>query len=347
MENRKNGKINDKKIAGALIIMVICLFAFNGIRINTNVTFKYSYFQSFTTVFISIILEASFFILLGSFISAIIQVFISEKLIARIIPKNKFLGYLCAASLGLVFPVCECAIVPITKRLMKKGVPMGCAVTFMLAVPIVNPVVILSTYYAFTGKIEIVIIRCVCGIVCAILIGFFMDYFNVKKEDFVKNNKYDMESKCACGCESSLSSFKTSKIRMVLNHTSSEFLSIMKYLIFGAFVSSLFQVFFSRNAIAAVGHDPIGSVVVMMMFAYIMSVCSEADAFIAKTFLNQFTIGSISAFLILGPMIDIKNTFMLCGNFKGKFVARLILFIIIFAYFAGVIVNILSSWGFV
>ena len=127
--------------------------------------------NDFSTIFLSIIFEGIPFILIGALASSIIQIFVSEEAIAKIIPKNKFIGVLIASLVGLVFPVCECAIVPITRRLIKKGVPLSIAVTFMLSVPIMNPVVLLSTHYAFMGMSYMVIARAMFGMIGAITIG--------------------------------------------------------------------------------------------------------------------------------------------------------------------------------
>ena len=115
--------------------------------------------NNFTITFVSIFLEAIPFVMIGVIISSIIQMFVSEELLARIIPKNKLVGILIASLMGIIFPVCECAIIPVARRLIKKGLPLYLGITFMLAVPIVNPVTLLSTYYAFAQKPEFVVLR--------------------------------------------------------------------------------------------------------------------------------------------------------------------------------------------
>ena len=105
--------------------------------------------------YLGIIVEALPFLLIGAVLSALIQIYVSDEVIKKIIPKNSIIAYFIAAISGILFPVCECAIVPITRSLIKKGLPIGVGITFMLSVPIVNPVVIMSTYYAFTNDINI------------------------------------------------------------------------------------------------------------------------------------------------------------------------------------------------
>jgi uncharacterized membrane protein YraQ (UPF0718 family) len=128
----------------------------------------------------------------------------------------------------------------------------------------------------------------------------------------------------------------------IIEHTSRELYDIGKFLILGAFISTLFQVFVSRSHILALGNNKVYSVFAMMIFAYVISLCSEADAFIARTFLNQFTTGSITAFLILGPMIDIKNTLMLASGFKKRFILQLTLLIFAVCFIMSEFVNIIG-----
>lgn len=293
--------------------------------------------QNFSVIFISIVLEALPFIMIGAFISSLIQVYVTESTIAKILPKNKFLGLIAASLVGIVFPLCECAIIPIARRLMKKGVPVYMAVTFMLAVPIVNPIVMLSTYYAFHTKPYMVLLRGGFGVLIAISIGFLISVLQGNKSP-IKSGYIEEGIACNCGYDHSYSSQK-SKFMQILHHTNSEVYDIGKLLILGAFLSGIFQTLVSRQVIAMVGKHPVFSIISMMAFAYVLSLCSEADAFIASTFIGQFTTGSIAAFLLFGPMIDIKNTLMLTASFKKSFVLKLILLISTVCFVAGSLIS--------
>jgi uncharacterized protein len=294
-------------------------------------------FQNFSVIFISIILEALPFVMLGALISALIQVFISENTMAKLLPKNKFLGILAASLSGFIFPVCECAVIPIGRRLIKKGVPINMAVTFMLSVPIVNPIVLLSTYYAFHGRPYMVLIRGAGGLIIAMAIGTIMGLMEENKS-ILKPSYLDYENICACGYNHSYRK-QNSRLMEILHHTNTELYDIGKLLIFGAFISAAFQTLVAREQILHLGQHPVYAIIAMLLFAFLISLCSEADAFIASTFVGQFTIGSIAAFLILGPMIDIKNTLMLSSSFKKGFIVKLIFLIFIFCFAAGYIIN--------
>lgn len=283
-------------------------------------------FREWSTSFVEIILEGLPFILIGAIASAIIQLFTTEEIIKKIIPKNKFIAVIIASLAGLVMPICECAIIPITKSLIKKKVPIGIAITFMLSVPIVNPIVILSTFYAF-NDFKIVIIRLVGGIVTAILVGFIVDSLSINKNILISRNTYG--DLCDCGCMATDYFKKKSKLRLCIEHANKEFINIFKYYIFGAFLSSAFMTIIDKDMLKDLGSRKMLSIIIMMVLAFLLSLCSEADAFIAKGFLEHFSIPAISAFLILGPMMDLKNTIILGSYFKKSFIFKLITIIIL------------------
>lgn len=343
-ENKKNGlSIETIFLLGAIIFIIVNLIRIADFDIDSSTL------ENFATVFLSIILEAIPFVMIGAFVSSIIQIFISEQTISRIIPQNRFIGLLIASLLGIVFPVCECAIIPIVRRLIRKGVPLHIAITFMVAVPIVNPVVLLSTYYAFSGDWYIVLLRGLLGLYSAILIGHIVGLLESKSNPIKELYSYQSygcghnhkEDSCGCSSHNSGINKKTvsSKLSELIQHTSAELYDVGKFLIIGAFLASIMQTFVSREIILSAGQGKISSILVMMGLAFVLSLCSEADAFIARTFLGQFTTGSIIAFLILGPMIDIKNTLMLSGFFKLKFVGKLIIVIFTICFIMSMLVN--------
>ncbi|MFL0196944.1 permease [Clostridium sp. WILCCON 0269] len=338
----------EDRVTNVLIFIILILFMIaliHDIGIVQYFRIPRSSLQNFSTIFISILLEAIPFIMLGAFISSIIQVLVSEDMIARWIPKNIFIGLILASLMGLIFPVCECAIVPIVKRLIKKGVPVSIAVTFMLAAPIINPIVLLSTYYAFYNKPSVVLIRAGYGLICAIMAGIMIGIV-FKNENVILTEDIELNNECYCGCGSRYNHQKNkNKLVIILNQANTELYNIGKYLIVGAFLSATFQTVVPRNFLTSFGENQILSVVVMIILAFFISICSSADAFIAKSFLGQFAIGSLVAFLIMGPMIDLKNTLMLSGTFKKGFVVRLIIYIFFLCLIVGTSINILAMLG--
>jgi uncharacterized membrane protein YraQ (UPF0718 family) len=274
----------------------------------------------FANIFISIVLEAMPFIILGSFISAIIQIFISEERMVKLIPRINIFGYFGAALIGLIFPVCECAIVPITRSLIKKGMPIGIGITLMLSVPIINPVVIMSTHYAFYDKQIMVLLRVTGGFVAAVLIGIIVNLLKGNNDNVILNNLED-NYYCSCGCNNFIN--KENKLKAVFEHTNREFLNIMGYLIFGAFISSGFQVIQAQGGLNYIFDNKLLNIIFMMFLGFALSLCSEADAFVGRSFLEAYSFSEVAGFLLLGPMLDFKNLIILLGAFKKNFVFKL------------------------
>lgn len=290
-------------------------------------------FKRFYTIFISILIQGLPFILVGSFVSAVIQIYISREIFIKMFPKNIFLSCIIAAFSGLLFPICDCGTIPIVKSLIKKKIPIGAGITFMLAAPIVNPIAIISTIYAFQGMKSVIICRIVSGIIIAISVGLIMNFL-IKKDEEILNASADSIS-CDCGwCNQDQLSIenKFQKIKAVFLHTGEEFFNIGKFMIIGTFLSSIFQIGISLNPNMYLPNDNRSSLIFMILLSFLLSVCSTSDAFIAKGFLKQFSINSVMGFLVVGPMLDIKNTIMLFGNFKKKFVFKLIFLILVISF---------------
>ena len=324
--------------------------------------------NDFGIIFLSILFEALPFVLIGTVASALIELFVSEQWVRSHLPKNEWIAYFVAGGMGLFVPICECAIVPVMRRLVKKGIPVGVAITFMLSVPILNPIVLLSTRYAFINQPEMMWYRGLFGYVGAVMIGILVSTF-ITKNDLVEETHHHGFS-CGCGhyhdeelykghqhsCEDGYdgilqdiqgdliievehccnhehshvegrkSSLSVSMIfKSVLSHTVTEFYEVGKFLIIGASISALMQVALPKIYWMQLSGNPIVSILVLMGLAFLLSLCSEADAFIAASLRGQFGGSALLAFLIFGPMIDIKNTLMLATVFQKKALFRLIL----------------------
>ncbi|MFE0301277.1 permease [Priestia megaterium] len=269
------------------------------------------------TIFISILIEALPFILLGVIISGIIQIFVTDEMMAKAIPKNKFGAIVLASVIGALFPACECGIVPITRRLMAKGVPLYAAIPFMLTGPIINPVVLFATFVAFGNDWKIMIERGVVAFLVSLIVGLILAFQfktpQVKNEIHVHTASKKMSE----------------KIGDALKHTIDEFFSVGKFVIIGGVIAAAMQTYVKTSTLIALGHGVVSSNVVMMGLSYILSLCSSADAFIASSFRSTFNDSAIIAFLVFGPMFDIKNTLMMLSQFKTKFVFSLFVYVFI------------------
>ena len=276
-------------------------------------------------IFISIFFESLPFLILGSLISAIIETFISNDTIAKLIPKNKILGSLVGVFLGFFIPACDCAVIPVSKRLVKKKVPLNVSISFMMASPIINPVVLLSTYYAFyKSNPKIFYLRLVLGIGVSLIIGIIVGFIFKDKEIVLENH----------ACHNHHHHNKDNKFLKIMNHTLEDLFDVLKFLMIGAFIASLFQALLPKSLFLLFNKNEILSILVLMLFAYLVSLCSTSDSFVGKTLLSTFSESSIIAYLLLGPMIDIKNTIVLMGNYNKKFVITLVftIFIVVFLF---------------
>ena len=296
--------------------------------------------KNIAIIFISIFLESLPFLILGSFISSIVETFIEDETLEKIIPKNKILGSITGIFLGFFLPACDCAVIPVSKRLIKKKVPINVAVSFMLASPIINPVVLLSTYYAFyqTNQ-KIFWARIILGIVISFIIGIIMGIIYDKKE-ILKNNLDECDNKHHknCNCHHKKPKGTKNRIVRIFKHTAYDLFEVVKYLMIGALIASLVQVLLPRNILTMFNSSKVLSIVILMVFAYLISLCSTSDSFVGKTLLSSFNSSGIIAYLILGPMIDIKNTVVLLGNYKKGFVITLITLLFIAVFISSLVV---------
>jgi hypothetical protein len=280
--------------------------------------------NTISNVFLGIILQAFPFLLIGVLLSAAIQIFVSQSAIERLFPKSLGRGMLAAIIGGFCLPVCDCASIPIFRSLVRKGVPLPAAVTFMTATPVINPVVILSTYYAFGGDLKMVASRVCLGIVSAVLIGLWFAILPSQGQ-ILSGGKLDSVL-CSCGCylDSRPHTF-SGKLSLFLRHSQAEFFSVGKYLLIGTFISALFQTMGKGLfASAQSGASLAISLVIMMAMAFFLSLCSSSDAVVARGFAGQFPAGALMGFLVFGPMMDLKNVLMLSAGFSKRFIGKLL-----------------------
>jgi uncharacterized membrane protein YraQ (UPF0718 family) len=269
-------------------------------------------------IFMGILVEATPFILVGVLMSAVLQRWVGRERLLKIFPKNVFGASLAAVGMGFCFPVCECGNIPVARRLVAEGVPVHAAITFLLAAPTFNPVVILATAAAFKGQPEMVWVRIVVSLFIALGFGLLFSR-NARIQDWVQitpkvdahEHKSSSTGEACCAAPSVSSSM------------ASEFFEMMGWLILGAAVASFLQVLIPRSVLLSLGSGEVLSVVAMMILAILVSICSNVDAFFALNYTSTFSSGALLAFLILGPMLDVKSILMLRTLFKPRFIVLL------------------------
>ncbi|MFQ3548891.1 MAG: permease [Armatimonadota bacterium] len=282
--------------------------------------------SDFTTILASILLEAMPFMLIGSIVSGLIEVFVPRELITRKLPQNRFLAVALAGLLGIIFPICECGIVPVVRRLIKKGLPLSCAVTYILAGPIVQPIVFASTVIAFAGSWYMAGMRILGGYIVAVCVGLLtLQFLDKKTKDHIT---FDMDSEAndkTCNYiayeddnyNHDHSHQTKNKLASVLLSARDDFFLAGAFLIFGSFIAASMQTFANKEILANIGQHPIGGILTLMGLAFLLSLCSEADAFVAASFV-QFSIPAKLAFLIFGPMVDVKLLAMYSSFLKKR-----------------------------
>jgi uncharacterized membrane protein YraQ (UPF0718 family) len=280
--------------------------------------------SNFTTVLLGIFIEAAPFLLLGSLGSGVVEVFFGEEDFSRRVPRNPLLGAMVGAFMGFFFPVCECGVVPLTRRLFQKGLPVSVGIAFLLGAPALNPIVIVSTVVAF-GWGPVLWGRIGLTFLIATLTGFL---FSLQKDPAGLLNKATLDQfQADRAFEKAVQPQRSlrQKARQVFTITVDEFFEIGRYLVLGASLAAILQTIVPQTSLLSISQGQVVSVLVMVVLAVLLSICSTVDAFIALSFAGSFTTGSILAFLVFGPMVDIKSTLMFLHVFQRKTVVYMIL----------------------
>ena len=270
--------------------------------------------QNFLLVSSSLLVEAFPFILLGALVSAAIEVFVPERVFARLGRLPRGLQAPVAGLGGFAFPVCECGSVPVARRLAMKGLAPSAAVTFMLAAPILNPVVLVSTAIAYRGRDflwPMVIGRGALGLVAALAVGWVVG--RRSRDELLRRRPGDDDGGHAHG----------HRWHAFFTHLGDDFLMLGRYLVIGAAAAAFLQTFVPQSFIGSVASTPVLNVAAMMLLAAMLSLCSESDAFVAASFV-QFGMGAQLAFLVFGPMVDAKLGFLYAGTFSRGFVRTVV-----------------------
>lgn len=302
----------------------------------------------FSSISAAIFLEAMPFLAFGALVSALLEVYFPPERLARFIPKTPAGGFVFGLSAGLLVPTCECGVVPIVRRLISKGVPPYIAVTYMLAAPIINPVVLASTYIAFRGSLSMVAGRVAIAILTATAVGLFVR--RSSESLLLKNNGAGALSACGrdhhpgeglemagcgCGCHN-VNQPPQSRFRHVLTHAAHEFIDMGYFLILGSFAAAFFKTFAPAGLISIFADNLPLSISGMMLLAIILSICSEADAFVAASFMS-FAPAAQLAFVAIGPMVDLKLLGMYAASFRSRLFFALIIIPVIIVFISSLL----------
>lgn len=325
------------------------------------------------TLFLSLMVEAIPFLLLGVLFSSVLLLFVDERKLVAALPRNPILGSLAGSLVGFLFPVCECGNVPVARRLLLQGAPSSVAIGFLLAAPTVNPIVFWATWTAFREQPEIVFLRVGFSLLIATIVGWVFStqedlrpllqpaVANAMKVKNIGETSQGLERGVGDASTSSSSELSpllqsgtfllgqpgqplrmeavgmqaaltadsvtarplSDRLRLMLDNIVQELRELGGVLVIGSAIAALVQVAAPRELILSLGQGPVTSIIAMMVLAWVVSICSTVDSFFALSFASTFTSGSLLAFLVFGPMVDLKNIGLLLTIFRGRAIVYL------------------------
>mgnify|MGYP001280788097 FL=1 len=272
-------------------------------------------------IFQGLLLEAIPFLLLGVAIAGLARWLVPQNAWVQRLPKNPVLAPITGALMGFALPACECGNVPVARRLLASGAPMGTAFGFLFAAPVLNPIVLASTWAAFPDQPWLLVARPLGAFVIAVLLSLLLVQLpetQLLEHALLSERRMSQPLSTVGLLERSgglvgdpireLTPTQSTRLRAsdVLEQSSREFLDLLALLVLGCLIAALVQTWLPRSWLLAVGGAPTGSILALMLLAVVVSVCSSVDAFLALGFAAQVTPGALLAFLLLGPVVDLK-----------------------------------------
>jgi uncharacterized membrane protein YraQ (UPF0718 family) len=301
----KPGAVARRVLVGLLVFGV--LFAIRGtapekLRLGDVV-------QDAITLSISVIIESLPFVILGITVSIAVQLWVPSHRMFRFLPRTPILRRVVLSLLGVMLPVCECGNVPLARSLMTRGLTVADSLTFLLAAPILNPITILVTYQAFGLSNGILFWRIMGGFLIANLIGLLISR-HAQQTDLLTPRFHD-----ACRVHDHVvGDRRTQALRLF----TTESRAMLPALFIGSMIAGLIQAVISRDVLLTLGQNPVWSVLALIGLAFVISLCSTVDAFFILSLGSTFSPGAIVAFLVFGPMIDIKMLALLRTTFTAR-----------------------------
>ena len=288
-----------------------------------------NWLQDLVTISISIVIEALPFVLLGIGIAVLIRVWLPTDVIFAHLPRQPILRRACISLCGVFLPVCECGNIPVARILLAKGLTPSDSLVFLLAAPILNPITILTTQQAFANDPTIVVARVVGGFVIANMIGWM--YASHSEKQLLRT---EFIAECHRDHTHTVNKYTTS-----LSFVKQEITTMIPALLFGAVCAGVIQTVVPRSILLSLGSGPVWSVVAMVVLAFVVSICSNVDAFFALAFRNTFMAGSLASFLIFGPMIDIKMLSLMRTTYRATILWQISVCVALMSIVLGLVVN--------
>ncbi|WP_203927687.1 permease [Virgisporangium ochraceum] len=287
----------------ALALLLIAVVVFQG---PISDVLSQAALATWATVFIAIVTQAMPFLVFGVVLSAVIAVFVPASFFARVLPSKPALAVPVATGAGVVLPGCECASVPVAGAMMRRGVTPAAALAFLLAAPAINPIVMVATAVAFPGNPEMVVARFVASLIAACIMGWL--WIRLGRTEWLKppsRPSFEGQGRAAAFWGS---------VRHDIIHAGG-------FLVLGGMAAATLKAVVPEEWLSAVADNPVLAVIALALLAVLLSICSEADAFVAAS-LSQFSLSARLTFLVVGPMVDLKLIAMQAGTFGRSFAMR-------------------------
>jgi uncharacterized protein len=349
-----------RRLLGLLAVAALglALWVGSGLLVPLTLAPLQAPLTSFVTIFLGIFIEALPFLLAGTLVSSALHLFVSDAALQRLCPRRPVPAAAAGGLLGLLFPVCECGSVPATRRLIAKGAPLPLGLAFMLASPVINPVVIASTWVAFNGDPLLVGGRIGLTLLVAVGVGLLVGLHPRPASALMpvaadkEHGDHEHAGHDHAGCDhdhghthhaAGEPSGVGAKAAAVLRHTGAELFEMSRFLVIGGLLAAAMQTLVPQSVLLSLGQGPVISVLVMMLLAVVLSICSTVDAFVALAFTGLFAPGAVLAFLVFGPMVDIKSVLLYSSTFRSRTVALIVLLCAQMILVAGIAVNL--GWG--
>lgn len=277
--------------------------------------------QTWSTIFLAIVIQSVPFLMVGVLLSGVISILLSERVLQRVVPRNPVLGVPVAGIAGVGLPGCECAAVPIAGSLMRRGVAPAVALTFLLAAPAVNPAVLVSTAVAFPNQPSMVVARFSASLLCAVAVGWIClargARLPIRRREIIEDPHLGMRGRFVA----------------TVRH---DFLHASGFLVLGAVLAAAVNTFVPRSIIDTVAGQAVLGIVTLALFAFVVALCSESDAFVAASF-TAFSDTAKLVFLVVGPAMDIKLAAMEAGQFGTAFARQFVPIVIVTAVLSAVL----------
>ena len=284
--------------------------------------------QDWITLSLSVMIEALPFVMLGICIAIVVQVWLPAERLLTYLPQQPLLRRACLSLLGIALPVCECGNIPLARGLLAKGLTPSESLVFLLAAPVLNPVTIITTQQAFAGDMTILWARVLGGFAIANLVGCI--YARRSAEELLTNTFV-----ASCQADHVQQNKRVASLAIFRR----EVQAMLPALVVGAGLAGLVQVVVSRDVLVSLGSQPVWSVIAMVALAFIVSICSNVDAFFALAFRQTFMTGALVSFLTFGPMIDIKMLSLLRTTYRPSVLLQVSAIVGLASITLGLVVN--------